>query len=57
MWEKLGKLAYTTYVKNVNGVSVNGDQLPAWEGLSPTIQEAWCDAADDVRLEVESWSW
>lgn len=40
-----GQHAYEAYSKHVGGVSVKGDELPAWDGQLVGIREAWAAAA------------
>jgi hypothetical protein len=47
----LGEVAYAAYVAAVDGKSVRGDALPAWESQvqeNPEIAAAWCAVGQAV---------
>jgi hypothetical protein len=47
-----GQVAYEAYVDAVVGVSVNGDVLPEWAGVTPNVAAGWNAAA----AAVAAWS-
>jgi hypothetical protein len=51
--ELAGRAAYEAYRIGVDGVAVNGDELPPWTGLKPKIRAAWRMAADAAVMIVE----
>lgn len=44
--EMAATAAYEAYRAGVEGVAVNGDELPRWPGLKESIRVAWRMAAD-----------
>ncbi|MEV6879742.1 hypothetical protein [Amycolatopsis sp. NPDC051128] len=47
----LGRIAYEAYCEAVDGQSVGGDELPAWDALAAEktdVAAAWCAAAQAV---------
>ena len=48
-----GQLAYEAYAAKANGVSlIDGAELPPWDALNGSIQEAWDAAAQAVVSAV-----
>jgi hypothetical protein len=48
---QLGKIAYEAYANKAGGRSlVSGDNLPPWDNLPESIQEAWEAGAQAVRM-------
>jgi len=43
--EEMGRTSYDAYAFVVGGVSVHGEQLPAWEQLTGAVQNGWMAAA------------
>jgi hypothetical protein len=46
--EGLGRIAYDAYSASVDGKSVKGDALPAWDDQNNPVAAAWCAAAQAV---------
>jgi hypothetical protein len=48
-----GQIAYEAYAAKANGISlVSGAELPTWDVLNGSIQEAWDAAAQAVAQAV-----
>lgn len=45
----LAQAAYEGYGDAVKWRAVNGDQLPAWDHVMPTVRAAWVAAVASVR--------
>lgn len=43
-----GRLAYTAYCKAVGFKSIQGDDLPEFDGLPEKIREAWITSANVI---------
>ncbi len=52
--ELAGMAAYEAYRMGVDGVAVNGDELPHWPGLKESIRVAWRMAADAAVMMANS---
>ncbi|MEV0559441.1 hypothetical protein AB0I27_39095 [Streptomyces sp. NPDC050597] len=50
---RLAQDAYEAYVMATDNKSVRGEDLPAWDGLTRPVQNAWKLAAEAVRHRVE----
>lgn len=48
-----GQTAYEAYVKSCGGKSVNGEDLPTWDHLKPSIRTHWMAAANAVVDDVD----
>lgn len=44
----LGKHAYKVYARTTDNKNYQGNEMPMWEDLTPTIQQAWMNAADAI---------
>ncbi|MEU0102215.1 hypothetical protein [Streptomyces sp. NPDC006267] len=51
--ESIGQAAYKAYAEAVGNHSVNGDDLPDWDGLTVAVRNAWQLSAEAVRHKVE----
>ena len=46
-----GKIAFDAYKEKASGVSlIDGAELPEWDDLNGSIQEAWTSAANAVLM-------
>lgn len=55
IWEQtatLGQLAYERYGDSVGWKNYQGNPMPKWGDLTPSIQQAWIAAARGVLQEV-----
>jgi hypothetical protein len=48
----LGQIAYETYCDNRHWKSFDNQPLPSWDRVNVSIQEAWEEAAEQVRQTV-----
>jgi hypothetical protein len=54
-YKHLGVIAYNAYKASSDGKSlISGDDLPKWDNLPPSIQEAWTAAAMAVAETVSN---
>ncbi|MCZ9350733.1 hypothetical protein NGM36_13145 [Streptomyces mutabilis] len=49
----LAKAAYAAYAEATDNKNVRGDELPEWDDLTTSVQNAWRLAAEAVRHRVE----
>jgi len=49
-----GQSAYEAYVAHCGGKSINGEDLPAWDGQSPERRAHWEAAAEAVATGVRA---
>jgi len=50
--EQYGKAAFEAYKKKVGGKTYDNKDIPDWDNLGKTIQDAWMIAAHDA---IELW--
>lgn len=50
---RIAQDAYEAYADSVDNKNVRGDEMPAWDDLPTSVQNAWKLAAEAVRHRVE----